>query len=122
MGIRSDIVRTAYWLAGEDKTITFEVTEADGVTRQDMNGWGLEFALTVNEDSSDVLVTKVSGAGIFVWSSVGDSVFDRATVTVASADTSDLTPGSYWYVFSRTDFGNRDALALGSAYLGPGIT
>lgn len=116
MAQRFDITAEEDWLAGEDKTITIDVVQGDGLTPQQMAGWGLTWELKAYPDSTTALVSKtVAASGIVIGD--GSLIDDRATITIDAADTSELTPGVYYHHLRRTDSGFSVVLSRGDAFL-----
>lgn len=96
---------------GADTPIYVDVVTVDGgSTPQTMTGWALEFMVT--QLTSEIL-SKTTGSGITIGN--GSGTDDRATITVAAADTANWAPGRlYRWALWRTDSGNKRPLAVGS--------
>ena len=88
------------WFIGETKVLRFTITDASGVA-QNITGWTMDFKMSATL-SGDRLFTKTVGAGIVLTSPTA-GICD---VTVAAADTTALTPTTYYYVLRRTGAGN----------------
>lgn len=110
----SPIADSENFFAGEDRTILFDVKQEDGTTPQNMTGWALTWELKASATGS-VSVSKTTVSGITIGNGIGTG--DRATVTVAKADTSALTAATFFHILRRTDSGASTVLAFGDAIL-----
>ena len=110
----ADITVEDAWITGEDRTIIFDVKQSDGVTPQTMTGWALTWELKVSATGATSL-SKTTASGIAIGNGVGTD--DRATVTIAKANTSALDEGTYFHQLRRTDSGSALVLAYGTAFL-----
>lgn len=105
---------TYHWHVGEARTLRYDVVDSAG-SPQNMTGFALLWELA--DQDGVVQVSKTSGGGGITIGN-GDGTNDRATVTVAQADTEALTPGTYTHRLRRTDAGSELVLAYGYAELG----
>lgn len=115
MAKEQDIIQSDYLLAGEDKSLVFNVTDTSG-NPQTMTGWTLEFVIRryTAQPTADLSKTTTGGA---IAISNGSGTNDRATVTIAAADTLGMTPALYNYALHRTDSGGAQVLAYGTLLL-----
>lgn len=110
MGIRVDILETAQWRAGEDKTHRITVVDGDG-DPVDISAFTLFYDLKHNEkDRIAAAIVTVTPTTDSDPDSGGTN--DRALCVIADTDTDDLD-GWYWYVLRRTDAGSEGMLAEG---------
>ncbi len=115
MAIRDDIDDSDDFYTGEDKTLTFTIYQADGVTAQNITGWSLSYTWKRNmgdADSAAVLV-KTTSAGIALTTPASGI----CTVTVADTDTDAMTAHTYWHELKRTDAGSETVLTTGTVVL-----
>lgn len=89
---------------GEDVGITDSMSPVTNIT-----GWSLQFTLRRYYGDAAAVLTKTIGAGI----TVTDATNGVFKVSIASADTANLTPGVYVYDVERADAGNRTVLTIG---------
>jgi hypothetical protein len=85
---------------GDDQTITFTVTKADGSV-QDVTGWAFAFTVKedIDDDIADAKFQKTSGGGGIVLTTPASGIID---VTVAHGDTNALA-GKYTYDLQGID-------------------
>jgi uncharacterized protein (DUF1684 family) len=119
MAIEFNITASDKWFLGEDKILSIEVFETDGITPLDIFEWvGLEFVLRKIDRAPDEIIRKTRANGGIVVS--GEFVADetntqRAVMTFGSDETTDLRAGfPYRYSIKRTDVGNESVLTYGS--------
>ena len=103
--------------AGEDKVLRFLVTEADGVTKQNITGWQVQYDLRKHARDAEALVTKNTGSGIQLLDPDATGFVHVCDVTLAAADTVDLERGSYWHALWRTDVPDHAVLSFGKVAL-----
>jgi len=108
---QSNITDADGWFIGEDKTLRFTVVDQNGAA-QNVTGYTMDFKLSATF-SGDRLFTKTVGAGITLTSPAGGIV----DVQIDAADTSGLSPTTYYYVLRRTNAGSHWELAYGTAVL-----
>lgn len=112
MAKESPITKEDGWFAGEDKALRFTVVdEAEAIVN--ITGWNFKWSLLMGSIRGTEVASKTSGAGISIINAAGGVV----QVVVAAADTHDLEPRTHYHVLSRTDSGNVQVLAYGSAEL-----
>ncbi len=101
------------WFVGEDKTLQWVVYTDDDTTIQAVTGWTGTFKL--GDSPGDV--------GFYSEATVvADGPGGVLQVDSAAADTSALTPGTYWYTLSRTNAGFNAVLAEGPVTLKGRVT
>ena len=110
MSKRQDIDDADNWFKTENKDIIWDVVDADEDPLA-MTGWTLTFKLYAHQAASVAILTVVPTIGN------GLATDDRATVATTPADTSALPAGLYVYELSRTDSGNAQVMAYGTATL-----
>ena len=110
MSIEQPITSTDNFFLGEDKTITFDVTTAAGVSPQTMPGWALTWELKASAGGT-VHITKTASLS----SKFGTN--DRATGTITDGNTEAIAAGAYFHVLRRTDAGSEQILAFGDVTL-----
>ena len=115
MALSQSITSSDNIFTGEDKTITFDVTQADGTTPQVMTGWALTWELKASVTGA-VQISKTTTAGTIALSNKFGTN-DRATVTIADGDTETVGGGAYYHHLRRTDAGNEQILAYGDVTL-----
>ena len=115
MAIRDDIDASDDLFTGEDKTLTFTIYQADGVTAQNLTGWSLSYTWKrqLSDADSAAVLTKTTSAGI----ALTDPVNGICTVSIADTDTDAVTARTYWHELKRTDAGSETILTTGSVYL-----
>jgi hypothetical protein len=91
---------------GTNDTLTTTVYQDDGVTPQNVNGWGGTFNVCAYEDQGTVFVTKA-------FSVVGDGSAGQLQAVLVPGDTANLFPGQYSFFWKRTDPGNVVIPSLG---------
>lgn len=106
-GANSPIKADHAWFTGEDQAIRFTIYDAAGAV-QNITGWTLSFKLATAQTAA-ASVTKAA--------TLTTPLSGIATVAVAAADTSGLTPATYFYTLARTDSGFNSVVAYGSAVL-----
>lgn len=95
---------------GEDRPFIDVIYRSDGVTPQDITGWGLTFVVHAYGDPNITYITKsISGGGI----TVPVPSNGQATVTIAAADTASMMPNLYQWYIQRTDGANNNVLSAG---------
>lgn len=96
---------------GTDRTIAIDVDDAAGAALS-VAAFALTWELLTAADA--VVVSKTTGAGTIVIGN-GDGTNDRATVTIAAADTADLDPTKrYHHRLRRTDTGYVNPITVGT--------
>ncbi len=109
MSTERDITATDGYFVGEDKALVFTVKDAVGAAAN-ITGWTIRFELSdLNDQFGHEILTKTA-----TLTSPGSGI---CTVIVASDDTIELEPGTYYYTLRRTDAGARTELAYGSLVL-----
>jgi hypothetical protein len=103
------------WYIGADHQLRVDVVGQDRVTPENMTGWALAFSLRTQRRGGERLIAKPTGGGITI--SNGVATGDRATITIAAADTLNLRATRYWWALWRTDANSRNPLAEGYADL-----
>jgi hypothetical protein len=85
---------------GDDQTVTFTVTQADGSV-QDITNWTFKFTVkeSVDDAIADAMFQKTTGGGGIALTTPLSGILD---VTIAAADTSGLA-GHYIYDLQGTD-------------------
>jgi hypothetical protein len=97
--------------AGEDKTINFEILDADSVP-VNMSGWTVAFLVRRSDtDTETVLTASASISGSYNATRASNT--QRAVVTILDTDTQHLNAGKYRYSLKRTDDGNETVLNYG---------
>lgn len=106
--VTQDISSTSEVFAGEDKVIEFQVLDSvDAVVN--ISGWTLEF---------EVRLTRYTPTGVLVKTgTITDAPNGKFQVALASADTSALKAGTYYYGAARTNAGAYDIVAEGKFVL-----
>lgn len=99
---------------GEDRPLAYDVKQSDDTTAQTMTGWALTWELLDRRGGNVVLTKTTAGGSIVIGNGVGTN--DRATVSIAAADTLALSFGAreYWCTLRRTDAGSAVELAFGT--------
>ena len=103
------------WFVGEDHTLQIDVVDSAGAVKN-MTGWSLTWSLTRKRGEGPTIISKTTGASQITIGN-GSGTGDRATVTVARADTVDLAPGRYYHSLWRTDGANDTVLSYGDCVL-----
>lgn len=75
---------------GEDKTITVDLEDGDGVAYGSTTGLTFSWRVSESKDISTALISKTSGSGITNGTS-------QITIDVASADTETLPANTYYH-------------------------
>lgn len=111
-GLRQDVEQNRNILVGEDRSIAWNVLDADDVA-QAMTGWTLVFEV----------LDKRAGAILFTAASVtiqnGTATDDQALVTLADDDTETLGAGKFYYQLRREDAGQKGNIAFGDLIILP---
>ncbi len=89
-----------------DIAITIYTTSAH-TAAEDITGWTLALTIAKSKDSTDKLIGPKSCTLVTAASGT-------ATVSLASAETANLEPGSYWVDLWRTNSGYERVLAEGT--------
>lgn len=105
---KSDVTIAEEWFTGEDTTIVFKIRNASTVAPQDITGWPIEWKLA--SALADEPILSIAAV-------ITDAPNGVCEVTVPSAGTINLTPGTYFYDLRRTDPGSYALLAYGSVEL-----
>lgn len=105
---------------GTDQAFDFTVytTEAAAVVRE-ITGWALSFVVKRKGTDADLiaLVTKTTSSGIAiagVFDAAPGTNTQKATVSIADADTDSLSAGTYRWELKRTDAGSEARIAFGT--------
>lgn len=116
MATQANIGTDDDFFTGEDKSLVFTVTQADGTTPQNITGWALSWMLKRNAGDADAaaLITKSTVAGSIALTTPLSGV---CTVTVEDTDTDALSPGTYRHELKRTTAGVETVLSYGSCVL-----
>jgi peptidoglycan/xylan/chitin deacetylase (PgdA/CDA1 family) len=116
MAREANITKDHDFFTGTDYTIKFPVTQADGVTPEDVSSWALSWVLKKRKTDADAdaKVSRVTGGGGIVISGEDNDVVE---VLVSDSHTFDLPAGSYYHELKRTDEGSETVLAYGSVAL-----
>jgi len=112
MSVESNITKDDNWFRDEDKIIEFTVFQPDGVTKENITGYAMEFILC-NLDES-VVFTKTTGAAQIT---ITDGPNGLLEVEIDEADTAALVAGKFKYEIQRTDVGLVSKLAHGTALI-----
>ena len=116
MSLESNITVDDHWFKGADQQFRFTIVDSAG-NAQTMTGWALEWVVRrLSPATATAVLTKNTSGGTIVISS-GSGTDDRATVTVTDDDTLNLPAGTYYHALRRTDAGNEQVLAFGTAEL-----
>lgn len=113
MSNRQDITPEDFWFVGEDKIFPFTIYEVDGVTRQDITGWSLQYTLRDAATYPTPLITKTTASGI----TITDADEGEGEVLIADTDSNRLSPGLYWHRIKRTDAASEQNQVHGEAWL-----
>ena len=129
MSIESSITAEEEFFIGEDKFLSYTVTEDDEVTPQDVTGWALSWYLKkrATDADADAKLTKTTVSGITISGVYNaDPALNTQRVVVAIADTDTgaagspaeaLPAGSYRMELKRTDAGSETVLSFGQCVL-----
>ena len=96
---------------GEDKSLVLHVLDTDGVP-VNISGWTITFAVRERLDAPQVITKTATVSG--TYSATLASNTQRATVTLAAADTLTWAAKTYQHAWKRTDSGSATVLAYGS--------
>lgn len=97
------VVREAQgWFKGERKQLIFPVLDAAGVPI-DVSTWAMQWALMTRANATTHLVTKTTGAGIYVEDNA-DGIPNTVVVNIEPADLDAVRPNVELYQeLKRTD-------------------
>ena len=128
MSRETNITKADGWFVGEDKVFEFTIDDNSNAdpalsTPVDITGYTFQFVVRPEEKSSTVNLSKASGSGITITNASGGVL----EVAIDAADTSDGTdpvfsPGTLYYTLKRTNAGEFQVLAYGTAELQLGAT
>jgi hypothetical protein len=107
MSTQSNITASDGFFIGEDKSLVFTIYDANGAV-QNITGWTISWLLSATNSGTAILTKSAT---------LTTPASGVCTVTVASGDTSGLTPGTYYYTLRRTNSGSKAELAYGSCDL-----
>lgn len=116
MATQANIGTNDDFFTGEDKSLVFTVTQADGSTPQNITGWTLSWMLKRNLGDADAaaLITKTTAGGAIALTTPLSGI---CTVTIEDVDTDALTPGTYRHELKRTNAGTETVLSYGTCVL-----
>ena len=101
---------------GEDKTITVNLVDGDGVAYGSTSGLTFTWSVATSESATAATFTKTTGSGITNGTSL-------ITITIDEADTDDLAAGSYYHECKVVDgSGKADVVFTGGLTLKDAIT
>ena len=104
----SPITTADGWFAGEDQTFRWTVYDSAQVAK-DITGWTIQFRMAATQTGASVLTKSAT---------LDTPASGICSVAVVAADTTPLSTSTpYFYTLSRTDSGNNQVLAWGSAVL-----
>ena len=111
----SNITAADGWFTGEDQALQWTIYDHDPLTEvspnvaKNITGWTLQFKLA----------TSVAGTAVLTKSaSLTTPASGICTVNVAAAtDYGSVPAGTYYYTVSRTDTGQNQVVAWGSAVI-----
>lgn len=101
------------WYRGEAKTLTFEIVDGED-DPLDVSSFGLAYVLEELHDGATDVLSVVSPT-ITVGDGAGDG--SKVTIPITAAATQELEPRVYRQSLLRTDGGQLQLLASGSAML-----
>ena len=110
----SPITAADGWFTGEDQSLRFTIYDLDPLTAtspptvKNITGWTIQFRMATTATGASVL-TKTA--------TLTSPTNGICTVSVAALDTPALTPGTFHYTLARTDSGQNQVLAWGTAVL-----
>jgi hypothetical protein len=116
MSVESPIAPSAHWFQGEDRELIFQILDSAG-TPVNMTGWTLRWMLFSGATGGSTLISK---AGVAFDNAATN---DAARVTIEDTDTISalgaelVAPGSYWHELWKTNEGDEQLLAFGTARL-----
>ena len=93
------------WFTGEDQLIEWDIRDNPG-DPVDISGWSIQFKMATTPTGTSVLTKTASQVAT-----------SRCRVSVSAADTSALTPKTYYYTISRIDASLNSVLDSGTAIL-----
>lgn len=91
--------------AGEDGVIHCQIMPVENIT-----GWALKCTARKTLSVLPVLFTKIIAGGI----TITDAPNGKFDITILSADTTGVAPGSYFFDIQRTDAGFKSELGIGT--------
>lgn len=100
------------WFTGEDQSLRWTIYDADPLTEvspnvaKNITGWTITFKLAASV-AGTALLTKTAA--------LTTPASGICTVSVAAADYGSVPAGTYYYTLSRTDSGQNQVLAWGTA-------
>lgn len=100
------------WVRGESQIIQWPVYQANDRDLQDITDWTMEFRLALAEGGTSVLTAPL----VLI-----DPTHGLCQFLSSPAQTLPLDPGTYWYEVWRTNTGQEQRVAFGSAHLKPGV-
>lgn len=115
MSYRTDIDADYQWHTGEDKTVNFTIyqngsadidVDRGTASVQDITGWTTSFSGYSSWSQDGTALFTVAGT-------VTNGTAGSAAATIPRGTTSTMTPGNYYYEFSRTDSGSYSVLSYG---------
>lgn len=109
-----NIGKSQNWFAGEDTVLAIDVTVGGTTTPQAMAGWALEWRWKTSRLGREVLVYTTADQ---ITIGDGNGSDDRATIQVLAADTEGVAQTRGYHELWRTDFGYREMLTRGYAWL-----
>lgn len=115
MAIRDDIESTDDLYAGEDKTVSVSIYQADETTAQNITGWALSYRWkrSLDDADADAVLTKTTADGITITNGAGG----LCEIAIADTDTDAIAAGPYFHELKRTDAGSETILTTGTVYL-----
>jgi len=117
MAIEFNIDADKRWFLGEDKILSFKISDASG-NPLDVSAWQMEFIVRKTDKAADppVIPRKATPTDIVIsgiFNSNPDQNQQRVVITFDSDETSSLKPITYRYSLKRIDTGNEGILAYG---------
>lgn len=114
MSNRQDITPEDFWFVGEDKVFPFTIYQSDGVTRQSITGWSLQYTVRDAATYPTPVITRATGgSGI----TITNGAQGEGEVLIRAVDSARLSPGLYWHRIKRTDADSEQNEVHGEAWL-----
>lgn len=105
MAIEHNVTLADKVFVGEDKVINFVIVGVDGVTPENISGWGLRWDLKSKASpSAEVLITKQTGGQGAANITITDAANGQGKFLLTSAETDPMKPlVDLFHSMSRTD-------------------
>jgi hypothetical protein len=100
------------FFCGDDVLLPITIYQADGVTPQNISGWGIQ--MVIHLPGGPPIVTKATGGGGLVLTTPASGL---VTGTILRADTVNLAAGVYLFFVERTDVNTDAVLCYGTLTL-----